>query len=130
MCGRYRRRADKQRIAELFAASADLEELYIGPEDDVAPGSVQPVIRINSRGERKISLMRWGFKREDGKLLFNARAESITDVNFWMKSFSLRRSIVPPDGFFEWVRPASRPDDCPAWSRDRTCRPIGSTLAS
>ena len=28
MCGRYRRRSDKQRIAELFAASADLEELY------------------------------------------------------------------------------------------------------
>jgi hypothetical protein len=33
MCGRYRRRSDKQRIAELFAASADLEELYFGPED-------------------------------------------------------------------------------------------------
>jgi putative SOS response-associated peptidase YedK len=49
-------------FAELFAASADLEELYFGPEDDVAPGSVQPVIRMNSKGERKISLMRWGFK--------------------------------------------------------------------
>jgi putative SOS response-associated peptidase YedK len=104
MCGRYRRRSDKQRIAELFAASADLEELYFGPEDDVAPGSVQPVIRIDSRGERKISLMRWGFKREDAKLLFNARAEGITDVNFWKKSFSLRRCIVPADSFFEWQK--------------------------
>jgi putative SOS response-associated peptidase YedK len=74
--------SDKQRIAELFPASAELEELYFGPGDDVAPGSVQLVIRINSRGERNISLMRWGFKREDGKLLFNARAESITDANF------------------------------------------------
>jgi hypothetical protein len=64
--------SDKQRIAELFAASAEPEELYFGPEDDVAPGSVQPVIRFNSRGERKISLMRWGFKRENGKLFFNA----------------------------------------------------------
>jgi putative SOS response-associated peptidase YedK len=44
--------------------------------------------------------MRWGFKREDGKLLFNARAESITDVNFWKKSFSLRRCIIPADSFF------------------------------
>ena len=104
MCGRYRRRSDKQRIAELFAASADLDELYFGPDDDVAPRSMQPVIRINSRGERKISLMRWGFKREDGKLLFNARAESINDVNFWKKSFSLRRCIVPADSFFEWAR--------------------------
>jgi hypothetical protein len=90
MCGRYRRRLDKQRIAELFAASSDLEELYFGPEDDVAPGSMQPVIRIDSRGERKISLMRWGFKREDAKLLFNARAENVKDVSFWKKSFSLR----------------------------------------
>jgi putative SOS response-associated peptidase YedK len=104
MCGRYRRRADKQRIAELFAASADLEELYLEPEDDVAPGSMQPVIRINRKGERKISLMRWGFKREDARLLFNARAEGITDVNFWKKSFSLRRCIVPADSFFEWQK--------------------------
>jgi putative SOS response-associated peptidase YedK len=35
------------------------------------------------------------------KLLFNARAEGITDVNFWKKSFSLRRCIIPADTFFE-----------------------------
>jgi putative SOS response-associated peptidase YedK len=104
MCGRYRRRSDKQRIAELFAASADLEELYFGPEDDVAPGSMQPVIRINDDGERKIEIMRWGFKRDDGKLLFNARAEGIADVKFWKKSFSLRRCIVPADSFLEWQK--------------------------
>jgi hypothetical protein len=40
--------------------------------------------------------MRWGFKREDAKLLFNARAESITDVNFWKKSFSLRAALFLP----------------------------------
>jgi putative SOS response-associated peptidase YedK len=78
MCGRYRRRSDKQRIAELFAASVDLEELYFGPEDDVAPGSMPPVIRINDDGERKIEIMRWGFKREDGKLLFNAVQKAST----------------------------------------------------
>jgi putative SOS response-associated peptidase YedK len=104
MCGRYRRRSDKQRIAELFAASADLEELYFGSDDDIAPGSMQPVIRINDDGERKIEIMKWGFKREDGKLLFNARAESIADVNFWKKSFSLRRCIVPADSFLEWQK--------------------------
>jgi putative SOS response-associated peptidase YedK len=48
--------------------------------------------------------MRWGFKREDAKLLFSARAEGITDVNFWKKSFSLRRCIVPADSFFEWEK--------------------------
>jgi putative SOS response-associated peptidase YedK len=102
MCGRYRRRSDKQRIAELFAASLGLEELYLEADDDAAPGYMQPVIRVNDHGERQIALMRWGFKREDGKLLFNARAESIDDVSFWRKSFSLRRCIVPADSFFEW----------------------------
>jgi putative SOS response-associated peptidase YedK len=102
MCGR--RHSDKQRIAELFAASVDLEELYFGSEDEVAPGSMQPVIRINDDGERKIEIMSGASKEEDGKLLFNARAESINDVNFWKKSFSLRRCIVPADSFFEWEK--------------------------
>jgi hypothetical protein len=31
MCGRYRRRLDKQRIAELLAASSDLENSILGP---------------------------------------------------------------------------------------------------
>jgi putative SOS response-associated peptidase YedK len=104
MCGRYGRGSDKQRIAELFAASVGLEELYLEADDDAAPGSIQPVIRVNDHGERQIALMRWGFKREDGKLLFNARAESINDVSFWKKSFSLRRCIVPADSFFEWQK--------------------------
>jgi putative SOS response-associated peptidase YedK len=45
-----------------------------------------------------------GLKREDAKLLFNARAEGITDVNFWKKSFSLRRCIVSADSFFVWQK--------------------------
>jgi putative SOS response-associated peptidase YedK len=104
MGGRYRRRSDKQRIAEWFAVSAGLGELYLEADDDAAPGSIQPVIRISEHGERQIVLMRWGFKREDGKLLFNARPESIKDLSFWRKSFSLRRCIVPADSFFEWQK--------------------------
>jgi putative SOS response-associated peptidase YedK len=102
VCGRYRRRSDKQRIAEMFAASVGLEELYFEPEDDVAPGSRQPVICINELGERQIELMRWGFNKDDGKLLFNARAEGIEQMSFWKKSLTKRRCIVPADSFFEW----------------------------
>jgi putative SOS response-associated peptidase YedK len=98
MCGRYRRRSDKQRIAELFAASVGLEELYLEADDDAAPGSIQPVIRVNDH-ERQIALMRWGFTREDGRLLFNARAESIRDVNFWKKSWKNPKSNQWEDTF-------------------------------
>jgi hypothetical protein len=56
MCGRYRRKSDKQRIAEAFQASVGLEELYLEPEDDIAPGSMQPVVYLNQGGERQIEI--------------------------------------------------------------------------
>jgi putative SOS response-associated peptidase YedK len=103
MCGRYRRRSDKQRIAEAFKAGMGLDELYLEPEDDIAPGSIQPVILTNQSGEREIEFMRWGFKTPD-KLLFNARSEGITTMNFWKDSFSKRRCLVPADSFYEWEK--------------------------
>jgi putative SOS response-associated peptidase YedK len=101
MCGRYKRRSDKQHIAEAFQVSVGLEELYLGPEDDIAPQSFQPVIHLNEDGERQIELMRWAFKLPD-RLLFNARSEGIEDANFWKESFIERRCIVPGDAVFEW----------------------------
>jgi Uncharacterized conserved protein len=101
MCGRYRRKSDKQRIADAFAVSAGLEELDLTSEDDIAPGSIQPVIAINQDGARQIELMRWGFKLPD-RLLFNARSEGIESSKFWKDSFEERRCIVPADAVFEW----------------------------
>lgn len=103
MCGRYRRRSDKQRIAEAYAVGAGWEELYIDPEDDIAPGSIQPVVYINQQGERQIELMRWGFKLPD-RFLFNARSEGIERAKFWKEPFAKRRCIVPADGFYEWQK--------------------------
>jgi putative SOS response-associated peptidase YedK len=101
MCGRYRRRSDKQRIADAFAVGAGLEEIYFEPGEDIAPDSVQPVILLNEDGERQIELMRWAF-RVPKKLLFNARSEEITQTAFWKESFEKRRCIVPADAIFEW----------------------------
>jgi putative SOS response-associated peptidase YedK len=103
MCGRYRRKSDKQRIAEAFQTSVGLEEFDLGPEDDIAPGSMQPVVAVNEDGERQIELMRWGFKLPD-RLLFNARSEGIADSKFWKDSFGERRCIVPADSIFEWQK--------------------------
>jgi putative SOS response-associated peptidase YedK len=107
MCGRYRRRSDKQRIAEAFEAGMGLEDLYLEPSDDIRPGSMQPVVYVHSSGERAIALMRWGFKTPD-RLLFNARSENITTANFWKDSFLKRRCLVPADGFYEWGKGAGR----------------------
>lgn len=99
MCGRYRRRSDKQRIAEAFDANVGIEELELGPEGDIAPGSIQPVVAINRHGERQIELMRWAFKLPD-RLLFNARSEDYS--KFWKDALLNGRVIVPGDAIFEW----------------------------
>lgn len=79
-----------------------LEDVYLDPSDDIAPGSMQPVVYLHSSGERAIALMRWGFKTPD-RLLFNTRSETVTTANFWKDSFLKRRCLVPADGFYEWA---------------------------
>ena len=103
MCGRYRRLSDKQRIAEVFHVGMDLEDIYLEPEYDIAPGSVQPVVFTGESGEHEIALMRWGFKLPD-RHLFTARSERIYQAAFWKDSFQQRRCIVPADAIFEWQK--------------------------
>lgn len=78
-----------------------LEDIYLEPEDDIAPGSIQPVVLTREAGEREIALMRWGFKLPD-RHLFTARSEGIERAQFWRDSFQQRRCIVPADAIFEW----------------------------
>jgi putative SOS response-associated peptidase YedK len=63
MCGRYGRRADKQRIAEWFRTHNTnvFDDSELAPTYNAAPQTFQPVIRLNSEtGEREIAMMKWG----------------------------------------------------------------------
>lgn len=101
MCGRYRRKSDKQRIADAFGVTEGVENLDLGPEEDIAPGSMQPAVSIHADGQRQLELMRWRFKLPD-RLLFNARSEGIEASTFWKDAFLKGRIIVPADAIFEW----------------------------
>jgi len=101
MCGRYRRKSDKQRIADAFGVTEGMDDLDLGPEEDIAPGSMQPVVSIHADGQRQLELMRWGFRLPD-RLLFNARSEGIEVSKFWRDAFLKGRIIVPADAIFEW----------------------------
>lgn len=130
MCGRFRlHRSDKAILAEKFCVR---EEDIFDPEDELdnAPGSWRTVVGTKDE-ERILMKMRWGFQMQiqgKSKLVFNTKSEGFLDSKLWKPRFISSRCIIPASGFYEWVRPESRPDDCPAWSHDRTCRPIGSTL--
>lgn len=50
-------------------------------------------------------LLQWGFPGFDkGKLLINARAESVKDRQTFADSYALRRCVLPAAGFYEWDR--------------------------
>jgi len=103
MCGRYGRRSDKQKIAEAFHVKANLDEIDFMPNDDITPGTIQPVVFSNDEGEREIELMYWGFTFPK-RLTFNTRSDGILKPGLWKNSFENRRCIVPADRFFEWKR--------------------------
>src|SRR6204780_4268908 len=103
MCGRYGRRADKQRIAEGFQThnTDGFNESYFAPSYNVAPQSMQPVVRLDSEtGERELTVMRWGlvpFWSKDGKASYstiNARAETITTSPAYREAIKRRRWLV------------------------------------
>jgi len=110
MCGRYVRRSDKQKIAELFAIHGPVMPDF-GPSWNVAPQTFQPVVRLNrDTGEREIVLMRWGlipYWAKDpsiGLRTINAKAETITTAPAFREAFKYRRCLVPADAFYEWQK--------------------------
>jgi putative SOS response-associated peptidase YedK len=103
MCGRFKLKSDKQKVARVFEVQGGLEEADFTPGDDLRPQSMQPVVFTNEAGERQIEMMRWGFKLPD-RLLFNARSEGIAHANFWKDAFLTGRAIVPGDAIFEWKK--------------------------
>jgi len=113
MCGRYGRRADKQRIAEWMQTHNTnvFDDSYLAPSYNVAPQSMQPVVRLDREtGERELAIMRWGlvpFWSKDGKASFstiNARGETVTTSPVYREAMKHRRCLVPADWFYEWQR--------------------------
>ena len=112
MCGRYGRRADKQRIAEMMqAGNVNVFDVELSPSYNIAPQSMQPVVRLDrDTGQREIAIMRWGlvpFWSKDGKAGYstiNARAETLTTSPTYREAVKRRRCLVPADFFFEWQK--------------------------
>jgi putative SOS response-associated peptidase YedK len=112
MCGRYYRRSDKQKIAEVFKLNK-LPEGFVLPDWDynVAPTTFQPVIRhTKETDEHELVMMHWGlvphFAKSQadfkGVATINARADSLRNGAMWHIPFQRRRCLVPADGFYGW----------------------------
>lgn len=113
MCGRYGRRADKQRIAEWMQThnTSVFDESYFAPSFNVAPQSLQPVVRLDREtGERELTIMRWGlvpFWAKDTKMAYstiNAKAETVATSPAFREAMKRRRCLVPAEWFYEWQK--------------------------
>src|ERR1700688_1778323 len=112
MCGRYGRRADKQRIVEWKQTHDDnvFDDSYFAPSFNIAPQSVQPIVRMGGDTTERVTAMRWGLVphwAKDSKAGFNtinARAETIASSPAFREAWKSRRCLVPADFFYEWKK--------------------------
>src|SRR5258708_7242339 len=113
MCGRYGRRADKQRIAEWMKTHNTnvFDDSLLAPCYNIAPQTFQPVMKLDREtGQRQLTAMRWGlvpYWSRNGKArisTINAKAETITTSPFFREAMKRRCCLVPADLFYEWRR--------------------------
>jgi putative SOS response-associated peptidase YedK len=112
MCGRYASSAKPQDLMEEFEVD-DLFDGLPGPDYNVAPTVDVPAIferRNKDTGEvrRRLAPLVWGLvpswakDRSIGSRMINARLETVAEKPAFKRAFSVRRCILPADGFYEW----------------------------
>ena len=101
MCGRYY--VDDETAREIEKLVRDLDrKLQIERTGDVFPSQKATIIK-GQEHHLATEQMRWGFPGfENGKLLINARAESVLERRTFQDSVQHRRCIIPSRGFYEW----------------------------
>jgi putative SOS response-associated peptidase YedK len=115
MCGRYASSAN----ADVLRIEFDVDEVFDGlpgPDYNVAPTVAVPAVferRVRDSGEvrRRLAPLVWGLvpswakDASIGSRMINARLETVAEKPAFRKAFSLRRCLLPADGFYEWYTP-------------------------
>ena len=114
MCGRFTLGVEVDEAAGVFGASVAPGLAGFGPRYNIAPTEDAPVVIAAPEG-RRMGPMSWGLAqrgwrgRRSGRLLINARSETVARRPSFREDFLARRCLVPADGFYEWQdRPEGR----------------------
>ncbi|MCF8000926.1 MAG: SOS response-associated peptidase [Halanaerobiales bacterium] len=101
MCGRYFLNIALDELENRYGISSIPEELRDN-QGEIFPSNQAPVL-YNKGNNKKMELMKWGFKPSySNNLVINARSESVHKKSLFKESFHRRRCIIPANGFFEW----------------------------
>jgi len=122
MCGRYASSRKPEDLVEEFGIERlDVAE-PLEPDYNVAPTKdVYAVLdRIprgpdgDARPQRRLAAVSWGLvpswakDRSIGARMINARVETLADKPAFKRAFSVRRCLLPADGYYEWYPSAQR----------------------
>ena len=100
MCGRYYMDPDDVRE---YAADANFDEAAKRRGTDIAPGMDAPAI-VDADSEPRARIMRWGFERESGGLVINARVETMGERGMFKGLARRQRCALPASKYYEWRR--------------------------
>ncbi|MBI4184264.1 MAG: SOS response-associated peptidase [Proteobacteria bacterium] len=107
MCGRFDIRTTRAEISRRFGVEDGLDALdpLVFARGEVRPTNNALVITAGPRAGTRV----WGLAagRGDGKILINARAETL-ETRTTFRPLLARRCLVPANAYFEWRREGRR----------------------
>ena len=107
MCGRYGRLSRAERIAQLLPFSLRNDAGELEAKYNVAPGTLQPVIRSGASGA-VLKPMMWGLvpywakDAKSGVRPVNAKSDTAHEKPMFRRLIRERRCLIPADWFYEW----------------------------
>ena len=112
MCNLFANVSSNSEMRQLF--DVQLEDDYLGnfpPLSSIFPKTDAPIIKKNTRGERQIVYMSWGFRtpnfsKRDGQPIKpqvwnNARDDKLRSTSLWKNSFVNRRCLIAATSYCE-----------------------------
>lgn len=127
MCGRYAASANADELAEEFEVVDDRTD-GLEPDWNVAPTKTAPVVleraarptaddpEPSPEPVRQLRTLVWGLvpswsrERKGGARMINARTDSLFAKPAFKRAATVRRALVPADGWYEWQRSPSAVD--------------------
>jgi putative SOS response-associated peptidase YedK len=104
MCGRFY--VPEKDLDDFAGLVNQVEKHLLKKAGEIFPGDYAPVVTAKkeegTEGQEDVHALKWGFPSSNGKLIINARAETITEKPMFRIPFSSKRCLIPARGFFEW----------------------------
>jgi putative SOS response-associated peptidase YedK len=99
MCGRYVRKGEPKKVAEVLGIQDGME--HWTESFNIAPGSIIPIVTSDPTC-RQLVHATWGFASTGRAPLFNAKGGTVDSLPSFRDAFRSKRCLVPASGFYEW----------------------------